>query len=193
MKSISVTDLQLFPELSHLRMLDFIDPKYDALISPFLKIVGFDLDYPVEFIASQHRNLQGKKVIAYRIVGEVECNDSFLSSGFATTEDKIIARGYNDLGLSNDMASQLTVGRDYGGDDLGQSEKGFPPELTNEDEAEITMQIQLLTDLLTIVRGNPFKQDGSRKTLAEYGLEETPEKARKKGVRKNKASLQKSG
>lgn len=193
MKSISVTDLQLIPELSHLRMLDFIDPKYDSLISPFLKILGFDLDYPIEFAASQHRNLQGQKVIAYRIIGEVECNDAFLSSAFATTEDRIIARGYNDLGLSNDMASQLTVGRDYGGDDTGQSEKGFPPELTNEDEDEITLQVQLLTDLLRIVRGNPFKQDGSRATLAEYGMEETPEKTRKKSVRKNKASLPKAG
>ncbi len=185
MKSISVTDLKLIPELAHLRMIDFIDPKYDDLIAPYLKIIGFDLDYPIEYAASQHRNLQGKVVIAYRIMGEVEINDSFLSSGFATMEDRMIANGYRDISLSNQMANQMTVGRDYGNDE-GVSEKGFPPELTNTDEESIRIQIQILNDLLVFNRGSPFKLDGSRATLSEYGTTETPEKARRKAVRKPK-------
>lgn len=176
MKNISVTDLMLIPELSDLRMLDFIDPKYTSRISPFLKIVGFDLDYPIEFIPSQHRNIQGKEVIAYMIVGELECNDSFLSSVWATTEDRIIAAGYKDLGKARDMAQALTTARDY---ESGVTE-GFPPDLVNPDEAEIAMQIKVLADLLLAVRGTPFKQDGSRFTLDEYGMSEAPEKRRKK-------------
>ncbi len=183
MKTISVTDLQLIPELSHLRMIDFIDPKYDELVSPFLAKLGFDLDFPIEFAPSQHRNMQGKVVIAYRIIGEVECNNAFLTSPFATAEDRVVARGYRDLGLAGDMAKQLTAGRDYGHDD-GQGEKGFPPELTNEDEQTIKDQINSLAGLLMIVRGNPFRQDGSRATLAEYGVEEVPEKTRRKAVKK---------
>lgn len=188
MKSISVTDLQLIPELSHLRVIDFIDPKYDELISPFLSKLGFDLDFPIEYAPSQHRNMQGKVVIAYRIIGEVECNNKFLTSEFATAEDRVIARGYRDLGLAGDMAKQLTTGRDYGGEGEGQSEKGFPPELTNDDEQAIKNQINSLAGLLMIVRGNPFRQDGSRATLAEYGVPEVPEKTRRKAVRKSVAS-----
>lgn len=184
MKSISVTDLQLIPELSHLRMIDFIDPKYDTLIAPFLRKLGFDLDFPIEYAPSQHRNLQGKVVIAFRIIGEVECNNAFLTSEWATAEDRIIARGYRDLTIAGDMAKQLTVGRDYGHDDQGQGEKGFPPELTNENEKEIKTQINVLEGLLMIVRGNPFRQDGSRATLAEYGVAEVPEKTRRKSVKK---------
>lgn len=186
MKSVSVTDLKLIPELAHLRPLDFIDPKNDALIAPFLKVLGFDLDYPIQYIPSQHRNMQGQVVIAYRIVGEVECNESFLTSSFATTEDKIIARGYKDLGVAQDMAGQMTTGRDYGGDE-GQSEKGFPPELTNDNEDEIATQIHMLDIALAIARGNPFKQDGSRKTMAEVHLVEAPEKRRAKPVKKEAA------
>lgn len=182
MKSISVTDLQLIPELAHLRMIDFIDPKYDALISPFLKLLGFDLDFPIEYAPSQHRNMQGKVVIAYRIIGEVECNNAFLQSPYALAEDRIIARGYRDLGVAQDMAGQLTTGRDYGHSD--GSEKGFPPELTNENEQAIKDQINSLAGLLMIVRGNPFRQDGSRSTLAEYGVAEVPEKTRRKAVKK---------
>jgi len=182
MKSISVTDLKLIPELSHLRMIDFINPANDMLIAPYLKMLGFDLDYPIEYVPSQHRNLQGDVVIAYRIVGDVECNDSFLSGPFATAEDRMMSRGYQDISLANDMAKHLTSGRDYG--EEGHSEKGFPPELVMENEQVVLDQIQVLKELLIAVRGNPFKQDGSRKTIYEHGIEEPPEKVRKKPVKK---------
>lgn len=178
-KNISVTDLKLIPELSGLRMLDFIDPKNDSLIAPFLKILGFDLDYPIQFIPSQHRNMQGKVVIAYMISGEVECNSSFLTSEWASVEDKMIAAGYKDLGLAEDMANSLTTGRDYGSDSM----EGFPPELANPDENGILQQIEVLENLLLLARGSPFKQDGSRATLSEYGMVETPEKQRRKPVK----------
>lgn len=169
MKSISVTDLMggIVPELAHLRMIDFINPTNDKLIAPFLKVLGFDLDFPIEYIPSQHRNMQGKVVVAYRIIGEVECNEAFLSSAFATSEDRMIVRGYSDLGLANDMAKQMTSGRDYGGEE-GQSEKGFPPELTMENEHLIRMQVEVLKDLLLQVRGDPYNPDGSRKTIYDY-------------------------
>ncbi len=179
-KNISVTDLMLIPELSHLRMLDFIDPKHDSLVAPYLKVLGFDLDFPVTFIPCQHRNMQGKTVIAYMIAGEVEINQSFLNSSWASVEDRIIAAGYRDIGLAEDMATSLTTSRDY----IGEAESGFPPDLVNPNESDILMQIQVLTDLLMIVRGSPFKQDGSRATLAEYGMTEPPEKRRRKVFKK---------
>jgi len=175
MKSISVTDLQLIDELSHLRMIEFIDPKNDKLIAPYLKMLGLDLDYPIEYVPSQHRNMQGDVVIAYRIVGEVEINDSFLSGPFATAEDRMIAQGYQDLSLANDMAKQLTTGRNYGEDDEGLSEKGFPPELTMDNETMVAMQIEILKDLLLAVRGDPFNPDGTRKTIYDYHIGWTPD------------------
>lgn len=179
MKNISVTDLQLIPELSHLRMLDFINPDNDELIAPFLKVLGFDLDYALQYIPCQHRNMQGKVVIAYMIVGEVECNASFLNSPWATMEDRIIVAGYRDLGFADDMATALSLSRDIDGEQVD----GFSPELTNPDEAIILMQIQVLENLLLDVRGDPFKQDGSRKTMAEQHITEAPEKRRRKSLK----------
>lgn len=179
MKSISVTDLRLIPELSHLRMFDFIDPKNDSLIAPFLKVLGFDLEYPVQFVPCQHRNMQGKVVIAYTITGEVECNRAFITSPWASVEDRMIAAGYRDIGLAEDMAQRLTTGRDYGDD----GNEGFSQDQCNPDESGIIQQIKVLEDLLLIARGSPFKQDGSRATLAEYGVLEAPEKKRKKPVK----------
>jgi hypothetical protein len=169
MKTISVTDLKLIPELSHLRDIDFIDPANTELIKPFLKVLGFDLDYPVEFIPSQHRNLQNKVVISYQIVGEVECNAAFLTSQWATAEDRMIAAGYRDLGLAKDLASSSTIGRNYGGSDNEAVLEALAPDMLNPDEQEIAAQIQTLKDLLLIVRGNPYKADGSLATLCEHG------------------------
>ncbi len=175
MKNISVTDLKLIPELSHLRMLDFINPDNDALVAPFLKVLGFDLEYPIEFVASQHRNMQGKVVIAYMIVGDVECNAAFLNSVWATHEDRMIVAGYSDLGLAEDLGMGSTSCRDYGTDS-----EGFAPDQSNPNEGEILKQIVVLQNLLLDARGNPFKQDGSRKLYGESALVEAPEKRRKK-------------
>lgn len=164
MKTVSVTDLKLIPELSHLRMIDFIDPKNDALIAPYLKVLGFDLEYPIEYKAVQHRNLQGQVVIAYMIAGDVDCNESFLSSPFATVEDRIIVAGYKDMSLARQMTESLSTSRQY---DSGTAE-GFPADLTNSDEKAILEQIKVLQDLLEQVRPNMRGEDGSLKTLNEY-------------------------
>jgi hypothetical protein len=177
-KIISVEDLKLIPELSHLRTLDFIDPKNADLIAPFLKIIGMDMEFPIEFIACQHRTLQGKVVVSYQLVGSVECNDSFLSSSFASVEDRIIAAAYRDLSLAQELGLSQTSSRDYG-DSL---QEGFPPELCNPDEKEILAQIQILKDLLFLARGNPNKNDGSLKLFHEANTLEPDGKRRKKSV-----------
>jgi hypothetical protein len=163
MKTISVTDLKRIPELAHLRMIDFIDPKNDALIAPFLKVLGFDLDYPIEYLARQHRNLKGEVVIAYMIAGEVECNERFLNSPFATMEDRIIVAGYKDMSLANQMASAMSTSRDFQG-----AAEAFPQELANPDEQAILDQIDVLNGLIDQVRPGRYKDCGSLKTLAEY-------------------------
>ena len=182
-KTLSVEDLKVVDELSHLRTLDFINPVNDDLIAPYLKVFGFDLDYPIEYIACQHRTLSGKVVVSYLISGEVEINDSFLSSSFATTEDHMIAAGYRDLGVAEDIASAMTAGREYGGGD-----EGFPSDQANPDEKIILEQIKQLNDMLLVIRGNPFKKDGSRKTMAEQHLVEPVEKVRKKSVSRKKTA-----
>lgn len=179
MKTISVTDLMAkVPELGKLRMIDFIDPKNDALIAPYLKVLGFDLDFPIQYIPCQHRNLQNQVVIAYLIVGELEINSNFLNSSFATPEDRIIAAGYKDLSLANEMSRSLSTHRDY---NSGVTE-GFPAELTNPDEAAILMQIDVLQGLLEKARPNMYREDGSLKTITEYHAppEEPVKKERKR-------------
>lgn len=181
MNSISATDLVLIPELSHLKAIEMIDPKNADLILPYLKVLGCDADFPVQFVPCQHRNLQGKVVVSYLICWEVECNDAFLSSSFASREDRIIAAAYKDVGLAQDLAAQQTSSRDYG----SSPSDGFPPELTNKDEDDILAQIKQLDEILLLVRGDPYKSDGSRKLFDEAHVTEiAPDKQRRKRVAK---------
>lgn len=120
----------------------------------------------MQFIPSQHRNLQGKVVVSYQIVGEVEINASFLNSEWATGEDRMIAAGYRDHGLAKDLAQSMTIGRNYDGDGVIEA---LPPDMLNPDEELIAAQIRALDSVLLAVRGDPYKQDGSRATLCEHG------------------------
>jgi hypothetical protein len=184
MKTISVTDLKRIPELSHLRMIDFIDPTNDALIAPYLKVLGFDLDYPIEYLARQHRNLAGEVVIAYMIAGEVDINSNFLNSSFATAEDRIIAAGYKDISLANEMSRSLSTSREYSG-----VAEAFPAELSNPDEAAIMEQIEVLQNLIDQVRPNMRREDGSLKTIFEYHApppEPVKKERRKRSVKVDK-------
>lgn len=165
MKTISVTDLILADTLAHLKPLDLVHPKNTELLKPVLKTLGFDLDYPIQFIPSQHRNMQGKVVISYQIVGEVECNAEFLNSAWATHEDRMIAAGYRDLSLAHDLASSATIGRDYNSGE-GVIE-ALPPDMLNPDEKSIRDQITMLEDYLRAVRGDPYKEDGGLTTIDE--------------------------
>ena len=182
MKIYSVTDLMLIPELSHLRQLDFIDPANTELLKPFLKILGYDLDYPIQFIPSRHRNLQGQVVISYQIVGDIECNESFLNSVWCTSEDRMIVAGYNDLTISEDMAAAMTACRPYG--DTGAHDDGFPLDQCEPDEKETLDQIKQLEELLLQIRGNPYRKDGSMATLDQFGVYEKPDKVRRKPEKK---------
>lgn len=187
MKSISVLDLKEYvPELSHLRMIDFINPENDKLIAPYLHTLGIDLDYPITYAASQHRRMGGKDaVIAYTITGDIRIDPEFLSSPFCTVEDRVIAAGYTDRGLAHEMASKLAASRQY---DSGNVE-GFPPDLTNPDETDVLEQIAVLEQLLLAVRGDPFNDDGSRKTLWDYHREPEVKKERKKRSKKEAVAI----
>lgn len=164
MKTISASDLKLAPELSNFGPLDWIDPKNDLAIYPYLHMLGIDTDYAVSISASQHRNLQGKLVIGYQFSGEIRLDPEFRASPFCTVEDRIIINGATDLGLADDMSRSLSMGREYGSGVV----EGFPAELCNPDEQEIIERIAVLEQLIDVARPGRFKECGSLKTVAEY-------------------------
>jgi hypothetical protein len=191
MKAISVYDLKLIPELSHLNYFEMVDPKNDHLVNPFLKIMGFDLDYALQYTVSQHRTMQGTVEIGYVIRGEVNISRDFLTSEWATLDDRLIAAAYTDPSLCKAMCGQLNTSLNYtafhdGGTAVPEAIEDFPECLTNPDEAEILEAMKQLEVLLLEIRGSQYKEDGSHKLPHEYHEEPVVVVKRKRHVRKEK-------
>jgi hypothetical protein len=114
----------------------------------------------------------------------VDINSNFLNSSFATAEDRIIAAGYKDISLANEMSRSLSTSREYSG-----VAEAFPAELSNPDEAAIMEQIEVLQNLIDQVRPNMRREDGSLKTIFEYHappLEPVKKERRKRSVKIDK-------
>lgn len=185
MKTISVTDLKLIPELSHLNYVEMIHPDNDDLVNSFLEKMGFDILKPLEYRAYQHRNMQGQVVINFLIAGEISQDRKYLTGPFGSFEDRKIVAGMRDKSLFEELHSLGSRCHDYG---LSSSiDENVPNREEDEHKAEekrIAAEISLLEDVLYHVRGSQFKLDGSFKTPYDYKFPEVPPKKRRKKQRK---------
>ena len=174
MKSVSVTDLKLIPELSHLNYFEMIDPKNDHLVNPFLEIMGMDLDYPLQYVAKQHRNLQNKVVINYMIIGETNINREHITGPWGSLTDRMIAAAYQDPSLCKELGSHLNTSLDYnafkGGRDQPDEQPSTADFPTTDEERMITAQIKQLEELLLHIRGDQRREDGGYKYPHEYSV-----------------------
>lgn len=175
MKSISVTDLVLIPELSHLNFVEIISKVNDYLVLPFLEQLGIDTDYPVSYMPCQHRNMQGKVVISYLVVGELQINRSYLSSEYADTTDLLVASSYTDRSLTKELCGLQNSSLDYAAFQDGREDE--PTRLSEiqqylhpKDEAKLLLAIDVLTKIRDNVRGSEFNIDGTLKTPVEYQI-----------------------
>jgi hypothetical protein len=172
MKAISVYDLKLIPELAHLTYFDMIHPDNDALVNPFLYILGFNLNKGLSYTACQHRTLANTVEIGFVIRGEVRTDLEFLLGPFSTIEDRLAAAAIMDKSLCAEMCMMMnqasSIGAYSSSSKEGEAEADFPESLTNPDEADIVAEIQQLEFLLRDIRGDQHREDGSMKRPEDY-------------------------
>ena len=187
MKSISVYDLKLIPELAHLSIFDLVHPDNDALVNPFLAEMGFDLDYPLMYTVSQHRTLQHKVEIGFVIRGETNINRKHVTGPWGTLDDRLAAAAITDPSLCAALCEQMNTGLDYGSfSDNDDGPESFPDSMCDPHEQQILTQIKQLEGVLLAIRGNQHKNDGSLKLAHEYHIVEEPIKQRKRHTKRAK-------
>lgn len=181
MKTISVRDLLLLPELSHLNEFSLIDPNNDELVKTYLHELGFDLAQPVEYIPCKHRTLQGKVVVSYLLSGELNMSEEFLSSSFATQEDREFAREFREIESGMRLQEEHEEEECHAFvSERKKRESALPFDQLESDSSAIEEIIASLAESLLSLRGDPFKSNGSRKTMDEVHLPDVPAKVRKK-------------
>lgn len=156
MKNVSVRDLQQFPELSKYSELDLIHPDMDSTIRPFLYILGIDTEYPIEYGAYNHRDLNNKTGIGYRLVGEIRCDAEFRKSPFCDTIDRVAITGYQDSSLTQELAQMMnhTVDFDAMDDEEGfLATEDFTTDMIEPDYEEVSAELQRMRKTIIEIRG----------------------------------------
>lgn len=185
MKTISFKDIQVV--LPHLSQFHMMAKECDGEVNPILHTVGFDLNRGIEYRVCQHRTLKGEAVVGLQIVGEVRTDREFLSSPWATAEDKLIAAGITDRSLGNELSIMMGCTVQYGSVFALEGEENREHWMTQEDIEKLEDEIESLNIVLKDIRGEQRRRDGSLKRPRDYFEVEQFEKVRRK--KKDRSTL----
>lgn len=161
----SFRDLRLIPELSKFNEIQLIHPDMDKAVNKYLGQLGFDLDYAVQYVPANHRDMQGNVGVGFRAVGEISINRSFINSPLCSITERMIAAFHTDPGLARELAALMGNSisfkdTEYEGD---TSEEDFPENLIEPTYNEVSQQIKALEAIRDELRGSPYNEDGSLK------------------------------
>lgn len=169
---ISLRDLMVCSKLSHIKNeVELLEIKNDDTVSWVLAQIGFDIEYPVTYIPSKHRDMQNKIAVGFMAVGEISLNRAFISSSLCTPTERMIASSYSDPSLTRELArlagnyvnykSLLEDEAEFDGIELSE-------DLLEPDRDIVAAQIKTLADLRDLIRGNMYNDAGDLKTYEEY-------------------------
>jgi hypothetical protein len=158
MKAVSLRDLKCIPALSAYTELELIHPKMDAKIRPYVYEMGIDVEYPVEYAANNHRDLNDNTGIGYRILGDIRCDRTWLHSPWCDIIDRVAVTGYVDTSLTRELAEMLnhTVNFDAFTEenDTSYTDSDFTQDLMEKDFVEVSTVLTLMRKELLSLRGD---------------------------------------
>ncbi len=160
MQCISLRDIKIIPQFSKITELELIHPKYDNVVQEILKHIGFDIEYPIEYVPSIHRDMQNNVGLGFRVVGEVDCNRKWISSPICDITSILVAASYLDVSLMRELAEMCIKSPDYDSlawEDLGVCDRGDygvePTPIEEEGWQEVEEEIKMLERMRDIIRG----------------------------------------
>lgn len=168
---ISCRDLQLITGLSHLTEIEMIHPSNDALVNSYLEQLGFDLDYALEYVPNNHRDMQGNTGVGFRIIGEINLNRKHMNAVYTDTITRMAAAAYTDRSLTTELATLAGTTLDFAAFSDGGVEEDdgvFFQELIDPDWQMIASQIKALEETRDNIRGPMLNKAGTAKTTEEY-------------------------
>ena len=167
MITVSVSDLQLIPELSHLGEAKMISLENELLVSKYLYQLGLDTQQGYKVVALKHRNLQGKVVVGYKYSGEIRTDKGFRDSPFCTFIDRICMAHKGDVGLATELLGMLRVtGSGYG--HSFTKPEDLPPELQEDDFKDTLSMLESLEQFALALRGDCYTEYGNLKNIDEW-------------------------
>lgn len=163
----SFRDLRRIPELSQLTEAEMLKPEHDALVNQALAQLGFNINAPILYVPSQHRDFAGKVAVGFRAVGEISSDPAYLNSRICPLIERLIWAAQKDPSLAKELSKMMghSVNLD---DDAAEEAADFPDTDVDPNYEIIQEQITTLTLLRDVLRGSPYNDQGNLKTPAEY-------------------------
>lgn len=171
MKSISFRDLKLVTTLAHLNELEMIHPNNDALMYGILDKLGFDIEYPIMYLANKHRDMQNKVSIGFRAVGEINIQRKHIEAVYTDLTTRLAASAYTDPSMTIELAElagkTIDINSFSGGEDSPNAED-VATDMIEPSYQDTLAQMKLLESIRDEVRGPMYNEKGSPKVLEEY-------------------------
>lgn len=160
-KVVSMRDFLRIPAFYGYREIDLIHPSMDEVLKPYAAFFGIDVEYPVEYLVNNHRDLFNQTGIGYRMVGSIRCDREFINSPMSDITDRIAVSGYSDPSLTRELGMLVNRTIDFGafaeaGDEV--ADEDYADCDIEEDFDQSTATMKTLQNILIQIRGtNTFK------------------------------------
>lgn len=172
MRTISMRDLRLITTLAPYNEIELVSPTMDDIMEPILDKLGFDTDYGILYEPNLHRDMQNKVAVGFRVIGELQCNRSFVNSDLCSTYERIAISSYSDRSLTQELCGLLgntanvETFYEIGEGDLRMSD--ILSYIDLEEEERIVKEMEQLRRVRDMLRGSCYNRDGSIKTFEDY-------------------------
>ena len=169
MYNISVSDLLKLDDFKHLNEVELIHPKNDEKVLNHARTAGMDVTGGYAYEASQHKNMFGKTVVGYRLIGELRSDAAFRSSPFCTPEVRTLSHLRRDVSLTQEMVKLSGGGFSYGKTTQEDVEDTREYESMYEENWQaLEREIAMLNQLAFDIRGSSYGANGGLRTFYEY-------------------------
>lgn len=166
---LSVSDLLKLNDFKHLNEVQLIHPDNDEKVLNHARTAGMDICGGYEYSASQHKNMFGKTVVGYRLIGELTNTPSFRASPFCTPEVRTLSHLRKDVSLTQEMVKLSGGGFSYGktSEEDVETEREYET-MYEENWQALEREIAMLNQLASDIRGSSYGANGGLKSFYEY-------------------------
>ncbi len=166
---ISCSDILKLDDFKHLNEVQLIHPDNDEKVLNHARTAGMDITGGYCYEASQHKNMFGKVVVGYRLIGELTNAPSFRASPFCTSEIRTLSHLRRDVSLTQEMVKLSGGCFSYGKSVEADAESDREYESMYEPNWQVLeQQINLLNQIAVDIRGTPYGANGGLKSFYEW-------------------------
>lgn len=166
---LSCSDLLKLGDFAGMNEVSLIHPENDEKVLNHARTAGMDICGGYAYEASQHKNMFGKVVVGYRLIGELRSDAAFRSNPFYTTEVGTLSHLRRDVSLTQEMVKLSGGNFSYGKnvEEDAESEREYES-MYEENWQAIECEITVLNQLAFDTRGSSYGANGGLKTFYEY-------------------------